>query len=159
MAKTKAADAPKKKKKSAAAKGASLKAATKGGKNKGKSKSDGKGFETLMKLADHPLVADLLAVGAMAAVAAIAEQGFVQELSHRRCAWEAVRHVLRPSDQHRHHPRRADHAALSLLGRLPGEETGRRRPDGSGNRRDGPCRRARSRPPPTRSRASRGPWP
>jgi hypothetical protein len=76
MAKTKAADAPKKKKKSAAAKGASLKAATKGGKNKGKSKSDGKGFETLMKLADHPLVADLLAVGAMAAVAAIAEQGF-----------------------------------------------------------------------------------
>jgi hypothetical protein len=76
MAKTKAADAPKKKKKSAAAKGASLKAATKGGKIKGKSKSDGKGFETLMKLADHPLVADLLAVGAMAAVAAIAEQGF-----------------------------------------------------------------------------------
>jgi len=76
MAKTKAADAPKKKKKSAAAKGASLKAATKGGKNKGKPKSDGKGFETLMKLADHPLVADLLAVGAMAAVAAIAEQGF-----------------------------------------------------------------------------------
>ena len=76
MAKTKAADAPKKKKKSAAAKGASLKAATKGGKNKGKSKSDGKGFETQMKLADHPLVADLLAVGAMAAVAAIAEQGF-----------------------------------------------------------------------------------
>ena len=76
MAKTKAADAPKKKKKSAAAKGASLKAATKGGKNRGKSKSDGKGFETLMKLADHPLVADLLAVGAMAAVAAIAEQGF-----------------------------------------------------------------------------------
>jgi len=76
MVKTKAADAPKKKKKSAAAKGASLKAATKGGKNKGKSKSDGKGFETLMKLADHPLVADLLAVGAMAAVAAIAEQGF-----------------------------------------------------------------------------------
>ena len=76
MAKTKAADAPKKKKKSAAAKGVSLKGATKGGKNKGKSKSDGKGFETLMKLADHPLVADLLAVGAMAAVAAIAEQGF-----------------------------------------------------------------------------------
>ena len=76
MAKTKAADAPKKRKKSAAAKGASLKAATKGGKIKGKSKSDGKGFETLMKLADHPLVADLLAVGAMAAVAAIAEQGF-----------------------------------------------------------------------------------
>ena len=31
-----------------------------------------KGYEALAKLADHPLVADLLAVGAMAAVAAIA---------------------------------------------------------------------------------------
>ena len=37
----------------------------------GKSKSDG--FEGLAKLADHPLVADLLAAGAIAAVAAIAE--------------------------------------------------------------------------------------
>jgi hypothetical protein len=31
-----------------------------------------KGYDALVKLADHPLVADLLAVGAMAAVAAIA---------------------------------------------------------------------------------------
>ena len=37
----------------------------------GKSKSDG--FDGLAKLADHPLVADLLAAGAIAAVAAIAE--------------------------------------------------------------------------------------
>ena len=42
-------------------------------KKKGKAKD---GFDAIIKLADHPLVADLLAVGAMAAVAAIAEQGF-----------------------------------------------------------------------------------
>ena len=43
-----------------------------------KSKKDGKhasGLESLAKLADHPLVGDLLAVGALAAVAAIAESG------------------------------------------------------------------------------------
>ena len=33
------------------------------------------GMDALAKLADHPLVIDLLAVGAMAAVAAIAEYG------------------------------------------------------------------------------------
>ncbi|MFC7537963.1 hypothetical protein ACFQPG_11405 [Sphingomonas sp. GCM10030256] len=33
------------------------------------------GLETLAKLAEHPLVGDLLAVGALAAVAAIAESG------------------------------------------------------------------------------------
>jgi hypothetical protein len=36
------------------------------------SKAGHSGYDALIKLADHPLVADLLAVGAMAAVAAIA---------------------------------------------------------------------------------------
>ena len=40
-----------------------------------KAKTRSTGFETLAKLVDHPLIADLLAVGAMAAVAAIADQG------------------------------------------------------------------------------------
>ena len=39
----------------------------------GRKASDG--FDALARLADHPLVSDLLAVGAMAAVAAIAERG------------------------------------------------------------------------------------
>lgn len=43
---------------------------------KSSSKSKGKGFEALGRLADHPLIGDLLAVGAMAAVAVIAEKGF-----------------------------------------------------------------------------------
>jgi hypothetical protein len=75
MADVKLAEKPKKKKKKAA-KPAKLAAAPKSEK---KSKKKGRaqdGFDTLKKLADHPLVADLLAVGAMAAVAAIAEQGF-----------------------------------------------------------------------------------
>ena len=77
MAKAATAEAPKKKKKSSA-KPVALKARPEGkkkkdGKKKGKAKD---GFDALLKLADHPLVADLLAVGAMAAVAAIAEQGF-----------------------------------------------------------------------------------
>ena len=33
------------------------------------------GVETLARLADHPLISDLLAIGAMAAVAAIADHG------------------------------------------------------------------------------------
>lgn len=39
--------------------------------------TDGKhgGLDSLFKLAEHPLVADLIAVGALAAVAAIAEAG------------------------------------------------------------------------------------
>ena len=49
------------------------------GKKKGKkSKHNGKGnsgLESLARLADHPLLSDLLAVGALAAVAAIAESG------------------------------------------------------------------------------------
>jgi len=36
-------------------------------------RTDSSGFEGMAKLIDHPLVADLLAVGAMAAVAAIAD--------------------------------------------------------------------------------------
>jgi len=78
MAKAATAVAPKKKKKSSA-KPAALKAASNGKKKKDGKKKGGKakdGFDTLLRLADHPLVADLLAVGAMAAVAAIAEQGF-----------------------------------------------------------------------------------
>jgi hypothetical protein len=38
-----------------------------------KKKTKSEGFDGLAKLVDHPLVADLLAAGAMAAVAAIAE--------------------------------------------------------------------------------------
>ena len=74
MADVKLAEKPKKKKKKAA-KPAKLAAAPKAQKKakKGKSKD---GFDTLKRLADHPLFADLLAVGAMAAVAAIAEKGF-----------------------------------------------------------------------------------
>ncbi|CAA9501011.1 MAG: hypothetical protein AVDCRST_MAG09-1007 [uncultured Sphingomonas sp.] len=42
-----------------------------------KAKADGRGsgLESLARLADHPLVGDLIAVGALAAVAAIAESG------------------------------------------------------------------------------------
>ena len=76
MAKAATAVAPKKKKKSSA-KPVALKARPDGKKKDGKKKGKAKdGFDALLKLADHPLVADLLAVGAMAAVAAIAEQGF-----------------------------------------------------------------------------------
>ncbi len=37
------------------------------------------GMDALAKLADHPLVTDLLAIGAMAAVAAIAEHGVAKK--------------------------------------------------------------------------------
>jgi hypothetical protein len=76
---TDAAAKPDKKKKKAAP-AATVKIKVKGkkadakkdkGAKKAKSKSDG--FDGLSKLVDHPLVADLLAAGAMAAVAAIAE--------------------------------------------------------------------------------------
>jgi hypothetical protein len=75
MAKATTAKAPKKVKK--AAKAVTLKAKPDGGKKAGKkkSKANGKGMDVLLKLADHPLVGELLAVGAIAAVAAIAEQG------------------------------------------------------------------------------------
>ena len=72
----------KKKKKKAAAATVSVK--VKGAKPAGSKKTkkakkasaprkEHKGLEALAKLADHPLVADLLAAGAVAAVAAIAE--------------------------------------------------------------------------------------
>jgi hypothetical protein len=79
MAKATTAKAPKKVKK--AAKAVSLKAKPDGGKKGGKkkSKSDGKGMDMLWKLAEHPLVGELIAVGATAAVAAIAEQSIARE--------------------------------------------------------------------------------
>ena len=40
-----------------------------------KAKKDSGGLESLAKVLDHPLVGDLLAVGSLAAVAAIAESG------------------------------------------------------------------------------------
>lgn len=50
--------------------------APKGGKKKKKGEADDHGaFDALAKLADHPLIAELIAVGATAAVAAIAEKG------------------------------------------------------------------------------------
>ena len=76
MAKAKTSAAPKKKK-SAAPKGVTIKvkgAKGKSGTGKKSKKANSKGFETLTKLADHPLIGELLAVGAMAAVAAIAEK-------------------------------------------------------------------------------------
>ena len=72
-------DEKKKKKKSAAAAPAvKVKAKTKSKKDKPAKKVDAKsskreGLEGLARLVDHPLVADLLAAGAIAAVAAIAE--------------------------------------------------------------------------------------
>lgn len=82
MAKTVTAKAPKKAKKAAkpAGKAVALKARPDGGKKgKKKSKADGKGMDLLWKLAEHPLVAELIAVGATAAVAAVAEQSIARE--------------------------------------------------------------------------------
>ena len=76
MAKAKTAVAPKAKKKAVAKpKPAAAKAKTAAAKPK-KARAAASGFPALAKLVDHPLIADLLAVGAMAAVAAIAEDGF-----------------------------------------------------------------------------------
>lgn len=70
-------DSDKKKKVKAGAAAAKVKAkkdkAPKAAKAKKGSKAKAEGFDGLAKLADHPLVADLLAAGAIAAVAAIAE--------------------------------------------------------------------------------------
>ena len=74
MAKAKAAVAPKKVKKAVKAVKAVAKAVPKGDKKKSGGKSKG-AADALWKLAEHPLVGELLAVGATAAVAAIAEQG------------------------------------------------------------------------------------
>ena len=73
MAKAKTAAAPKAKKKVAKAVKAVAKAAPKTKKDGKKSK--GNAVEALLKIADHPLVGELVAIGATAAVAAIAQQG------------------------------------------------------------------------------------
>ena len=75
MAKATTAKAPKAKKKATKpAKAVALQAkpdsSKKGGKKKSKSKE---GLDALWKLAEHPLVGELLAIGATAAVAALAE--------------------------------------------------------------------------------------
>jgi len=79
MAKATTAKAPKKVKK--AVKAVVLKAKPAGSKKGGKKKSKavGKGIDALWKLAEHPLVGELLAAGAMAAVAAIAENGLTRK--------------------------------------------------------------------------------
>jgi hypothetical protein len=78
MAKTTTAKAPKKVKKAAKAstKAVALKAKPEG--KKGKKKSRG-AADALWKLAEHPLVGELIALGATAAVAAIAEQSIARE--------------------------------------------------------------------------------
>ena len=73
MAKTTTAKAPKKLKKAAKAVKAVAKAAPRADKKK-KAGGKAKGAaDALWKLAEHPMVAELLAIGATAAVAAIAE--------------------------------------------------------------------------------------
>ena len=69
MAKAKTASADKKKTTKPKTKGAAKSTAKKAGK---KSKGDNKGYVALAKLAEHPLVIDLIAIGATAAVAALA---------------------------------------------------------------------------------------
>lgn len=71
-AKDKSASGDKKKKKSVS-KSAVAKSSAKPGKGTKKSKASDSSLDALAKFANHPLVADLLAVGAMAAVAAVAE--------------------------------------------------------------------------------------
>lgn len=70
-------DKKKKKKSDGAAVRIKVKGAKKGGDKKAKKaispKKEHKGLEAFAKFADHPLIADLLAAGAVAAVAAIAE--------------------------------------------------------------------------------------
>lgn len=64
----------KKKKTPVAAAPAKAKGAKKGKKAAAPKKARKPGLEALAKIADHPMVADLLAAGAVAAMAAIAEQ-------------------------------------------------------------------------------------
>ncbi len=83
MAKAKTAAAPKKVKKAVKAVKAVAKATPKPAKKKaGKKKSDGKGVDVLWKLAEHPLVGELLALGATAAVAAIAQSSGKDKKHH-----------------------------------------------------------------------------
>jgi hypothetical protein len=49
------------------------------GEKKARKPGSRSGMDALAKLADHPLVTDLLAIGAMAAVAAIAEHGVAKK--------------------------------------------------------------------------------
>ena len=79
---------PKAKKKIAKAVKAVAKAAPKATKNKPTKKSKG-AADTLWKLAEHPLVGELLAIGATAAVAAIAEAGL--EKGKKRVASKSVK--------------------------------------------------------------------
>jgi hypothetical protein len=74
MAKAATAKAPKAKKKSSKAPKVVAKAAPAKAKKAGK-KPKSNASDTLWKLAEHPLIGELLAVGATAAVAALAEQG------------------------------------------------------------------------------------
>lgn len=77
MAKATTAKAPKKVKKSAKAVKAVAKAKPDARKKGGKSKTSD-AADALWKLADHPLVGELIALGAAAAVAAIAEQSIAR---------------------------------------------------------------------------------
>ena len=75
MAKATMAKAPKKVKKAAKKLKAAGKAAPRIKKKGGARKAAGSAADALWKLVDHPLMAELLAVGAGAAVAALAEDG------------------------------------------------------------------------------------
>jgi hypothetical protein len=84
MAKAKTAAAPKPKKKtSKATRAVTLKAAPAGAKKKQGKKPKADGLDMLWKLAEHPLVGELLAIGATAAVAAIADQAGDKGKKHR----------------------------------------------------------------------------
>lgn len=86
MAKAKTAATPKPKKKtSKAAKAVTLKAAPVNGKKKAK-KPKSEGLEVLWKLAEHPLVGELLAIGATAAVAAVADHSGKKKHSSSKTA-------------------------------------------------------------------------
>ena len=60
------------------------------GKKSGKAKSKG-AADALWKLAEHPLIGELLAVGATAAVAAIAEEGFSKKPGKKNANSRAVK--------------------------------------------------------------------
>ena len=78
MAKATTAKAPKAKKKTAKAVKAVAKAAPKAKTKKASNKPSGNAADALWKLADHPLVSEIIAIGATAAVAAIAQQGLTK---------------------------------------------------------------------------------
>jgi hypothetical protein len=90
MAKTTTAKAPKKVKKVAkAVKAVAKAAAPKADKKKKAGKKTKGAADTLWKLAEHPLVGELLAIGATAAVAAIAEAGI--DKGKKRIASKSVK--------------------------------------------------------------------